>query len=31
MPNDTFTKLRADDADEGGLRENLRCGWVRRA
>jgi uncharacterized protein len=30
VPDDKFTKLRSDYADAGGLRENLRWGWIRR-
>lgn len=31
IPNDNLTKLRADYAAAGGLRDNLRYGWIRRA
>jgi predicted TIM-barrel fold metal-dependent hydrolase len=30
VPDDNFTRLRTDYAAAGGLRDNLRYGWVRR-
>jgi hypothetical protein len=31
LPQDNFSTLKSDYAEAGGLRENVRYGWVRRS